>query len=155
MISGCNQCCYIYKCIEILDDIITRSAEQPQQFRLHCIRDYKTSSNWVLRPRNWKNGFDRSSEYQWRLIYFGIRRFILLQVYGPGRWRHYLPSKGIKQISQWRTVTFQRNPQTPRYENLKPGKNNKVWEDYNDIKVTTAKNKRINTYIQQQSMRIS
>jgi len=61
----------------------------------------------------------------------------------------------MKQITQRRTVTFQKNPQTPRCENIKPGKNNKVWEDYNDIKGTTARNKRINAYIQQQSMRIS
>ena len=61
----------------------------------------------------------------------------------------------MKQITQQRAVTFQKYPQTPHCENLKPGKNNKVCEDYNDIKVTTARNKRINAYIQQQSMRIS
>lgn len=154
IIRGCNRCCHIYKFTKNLDEIIMRSAEQPQQFKLHCIRDYKISSNWVLRPRNWTNGFDRRREYQWQLIYFGIRRYLLLQEFWPGRWRHYLPHKGMRQITQRRTVTFQKNrqrtvtfkknPQTPRCENLKPGKNYKAWEDYNDNKVATAKNKRIN-----------
>jgi hypothetical protein len=61
----------------------------------------------------------------------------------------------MKQITLRKNVTFQKNPQTPRCENLKPDKNNKVWEDYNDVKVTTARNKRDNVYIQQKSMRIS
>lgn len=42
-----------------------------------------------------------------------------------------------------KTVTFQKNPQICRCENLKTGKNNNVWEDYDDVKVKTAGHKRI------------
>jgi hypothetical protein len=45
----------------------------------------------------------------------------------------------MKQV----TVAVQKNLQIRRCENLKPGKQNNVREDYENNKVKTARNKRI------------